>query len=282
MTTKLYPEKQYQSESPLGKYLREKYLFRGEGGMTQKELAERMKVSRQTVNNLVTGRRSLSLKLAKKLSDSFGETLDFWITLEHTRNEDYSEMRDELGYSAKKLLKRLNKIGQHTLVDYEIREAITSGLIGMKNFSDTYVQPASYDLRAGEGIIYLKSGDPTAVNLAENSLIFKPDTLIVLRTYEELIFPIEFLGRLGIMTSLSTQGIYVSHGIHVDPGFKGYLWVTAINVSGIEHVMKPLQPCLSLEINYLATTPQKGYNGPNQNRTEFLDVEKDIVRASRR
>jgi putative transcriptional regulator len=48
--------------------------------MTQQELAERVGVSRQTINAIERGKHQPSLELAFKLADVFGKTIDevFW------------------------------------------------------------------------------------------------------------------------------------------------------------------------------------------------------------
>jgi putative transcriptional regulator len=48
----------------------------GECWMTQQELAERVGVSRQTINAIERGKHQPSLELAFKLADVFGKTID--------------------------------------------------------------------------------------------------------------------------------------------------------------------------------------------------------------
>lgn len=48
-------------------------------GMTQKELAERIKVSYPRVNELVHGKRGVTPDTALRLAKLFGTTADFWL-----------------------------------------------------------------------------------------------------------------------------------------------------------------------------------------------------------
>lgn len=48
-------------------------------GMTQKELAKRIKVSYPRVNELVHGKRGVTPDTALRLSKLFGTTPDFWL-----------------------------------------------------------------------------------------------------------------------------------------------------------------------------------------------------------
>ena len=50
--------------------------LRGEHGWTQAELAQRVGVSRQTINSIETGRFEPSLSLALKLAGLFGTPLE--------------------------------------------------------------------------------------------------------------------------------------------------------------------------------------------------------------
>ena len=55
-------------------------------GTTQGQLAEAMGVSRKTVNELCTNRRSITADTALMLARVFGNTADFWLNLQQ-RND---------------------------------------------------------------------------------------------------------------------------------------------------------------------------------------------------
>jgi len=55
-------------------------------GITQGQLAEAMGVSRKTVNELCTDRRSVTVDTALMLATVFGNTADFWLNLQQ-RND---------------------------------------------------------------------------------------------------------------------------------------------------------------------------------------------------
>ena len=55
-------------------------------GITQGELASAMGVSRRTVNELCTGKRSITVDTALMLAKVFGNTPDFWLNLQQ-RND---------------------------------------------------------------------------------------------------------------------------------------------------------------------------------------------------
>lgn len=51
-------------------------LLRAERGWTQSDLAERLRVSRQTINSIENGKYDPSLPLAFKIASAFGRTIE--------------------------------------------------------------------------------------------------------------------------------------------------------------------------------------------------------------
>ena len=68
----------------VGEMINEEYLV--PLGITQGQLAEAMGVSRKTVNELCTNRRSITADTALMLATVFGNTVDFWLKLQQ-RND---------------------------------------------------------------------------------------------------------------------------------------------------------------------------------------------------
>ncbi|PCJ36240.1 MAG: addiction module antidote protein, HigA family [Cellvibrionales bacterium] len=67
-----------------GEMITEEYLV--PLGITQGQLAQAMGVSRKTVNELCTNRRSVTADTALMLAAVFGNTADFWLKLQQ-RND---------------------------------------------------------------------------------------------------------------------------------------------------------------------------------------------------
>ncbi len=67
-------------------------------GLTQRELAEAIRVPYQRVNELVNGRRGITPSTALRLAKFFGMTPDFWMNLQlrwdlyHARAEESSDL----------------------------------------------------------------------------------------------------------------------------------------------------------------------------------------------
>ena len=73
----------------VGEMIKEEFL--APRGITQGQLAEAMGVSRKTVNELCTNRRSVTVDTALMLSTVFDNTADFWLNLQR-RNEVWKAM----------------------------------------------------------------------------------------------------------------------------------------------------------------------------------------------
>ncbi len=79
-------------------------------GITQGQLSSAMGVSRRTVNELCTGKRSITVDTALMLAKVFGNTANFWLNLQQ-RNDIWAALHSQ---------KRMEKIERVR----PIREAI--------------------------------------------------------------------------------------------------------------------------------------------------------------
>lgn len=82
-----------------GEMLREDFL--PDYGLTVSGLAEALGVSRQTVNELLRERRSVSPEMALRLSRLFGNSPEFWLNAQ--RALDLWEAAEEIGPEVKRI-----------------------------------------------------------------------------------------------------------------------------------------------------------------------------------
>ena len=75
-----------------GEFLREDFL--ADYGLTVSGLAKALGVSRQTINELLRERRSVSPEMALRLSKLFGNSAEFWLNLQ--RNVDLWEAENAI------------------------------------------------------------------------------------------------------------------------------------------------------------------------------------------
>lgn len=82
-----------------GRILEEDFLSRLPEGTTQGEVAERLAMSRPRLNDLIHGRRSVTLDTALRLARCFGTTPEFWLRAQmewdlHQARRSRAQMRE--------------------------------------------------------------------------------------------------------------------------------------------------------------------------------------------
>ncbi len=82
-----------------GEFLREDFL--PDYGLTVSSLAKALGVSRQTINELLRERRSVSPEMALRLSRLFGNSAEFWLNLQ--RNVDLWEAENAIKEDVKRI-----------------------------------------------------------------------------------------------------------------------------------------------------------------------------------
>lgn len=73
----------------VGEIITEEYL--GPLGITQEQLSKAMGVSRRTVNEICTGKRTVTVDTALMLAKAFDNTPDFWLNLQR-RNDIWTAL----------------------------------------------------------------------------------------------------------------------------------------------------------------------------------------------
>jgi addiction module HigA family antidote len=88
-----------------GEILREDFLM--PMGLTQKELADAIRVPFQRVNELVSGKRGLSPSTALRLAKYFGNSAGFWLNLQMRVDLQDAERKERAELRRVKQLKQL-------------------------------------------------------------------------------------------------------------------------------------------------------------------------------
>jgi deoxycytidine triphosphate deaminase len=124
---------------------------------------------------------------------------------------------------------------------YELLEApqplITNVTVGPRDYTkNSWVQSASLDLHVGN--IYVPEMDPEKLGGSvkpKQDHILEPGHTAVVETKEILDLP-AYVGAIGFPPSrVSAEGILMTNPGHVDPGYKGRLSLTIINMGRAEY-----------------------------------------------
>ena len=160
------------------------------------------------------------------------------------------------------------------LSDTEISQELNRGTLKIIPFEQGMLQPASYDLRVGQDAATIpKNGDPLIDLKKEGFMLIAPYAPAVIWTMEHLTLPLNVVGRFGLKSSLSRRGIYASVGPQVDPGFRGKLSVTMLNLTPVPVALNYGEDFLSLELHRMAVPASRPYSGEYQGRETFTAKE---------
>ena len=140
------------------------------------------------------------------------------------------------------------------LSDRDIREAITSGRVGIEPFDEADIQPSSVDLHvdrlfrtfhnARHPYIDVKKPMEDLTELIEvkddEPFILHPGEFVLGSTAEYVRLPHDLVARLEGKSSLGRLGLLIhSTAGYVDPGFEGHLTLELSNVANLPITLYP-------------------------------------------
>jgi len=156
------------------------------------------------------------------------------------------------------------------LVDEEIKEAVNNNKVGISDFSDDCLQPASYDMRVGEEGFTLSAGKVINIKI-DGELEIQPGDFALVMTHEKLRISADMLGRFGLRSMYARMGLLATAGPQVDPGFEGKLVIGIVNFSSQLITLPYLDPFCTLELYKLQKPARNLYRGPYQGQEHLTD-----------
>lgn len=139
------------------------------------------------------------------------------------------------------------------------------------------IQGASYDLLVGDE--YFHNGEIKELSDKHPFIKMKPGDYVVASSKEIANLPKDIAGRFDISVSLFCQGVILSNGPQVDPGFKGRLFCLLFNTSNKVVELKQGKHFATLELIKLIE-PTKPYCGKYQNKLKMKDYLPSMVETS--
>jgi len=162
--------------------------------------------------------------------------------------------------------------------DVQIKEALKRREIAIIPFDPKMLQPASYDLKIGRNAATVPSnGDPRVDLEKEGVLLIPPYAPAVIWTREELRLSTSHVGHFGLKSRLARRGLSASVGIQIDPGWKGPLSVTVVNMTPSPVTLNYEDDFVTLEVEKLEVPASKPYRGEYQGRKTFTSQELEPV-----
>ena len=148
-----------------------------------------------------------------------------------------------------------------------IKLMINCGVL-LENAETANATGAAYDLVLGDE--YYHNGKVAVLNEKDSFIKMKPGDYALVGSKEIANFPKDIAARFGLSVSLFFQGIILSNGPQIDPGFRGRLFCLLFNTSSAEVQLKRGQHYATMEFMKLLepTTP---YKGGHQDKNQISD-----------
>lgn len=147
-------------------------------------------------------------------------------------------------------------------------EALAAAGLLLNDIDSQGVEGASYDLRLGDEYFY--AGRVKQLSQSSPFLMIEPYDYAIVTAKERAALPADIAARFGLSISLFCQGIILSNGPQVDPGFRGSLFCLLFNTSSRPVVLKRGQHFATIEFERLMERT-KPYAGKNQDKTSIID-----------
>lgn len=154
------------------------------------------------------------------------------------------------------------------ILSKRIIELMVSCGVLIRGASSDNMKGASYDLSLGDEYYY--KGKILNMSNVKPFIKIEPYDYIIATSKELINFPRDITGRFDLAVSLFCQGVILSNGPCVDPGFRGRLFCLLFNTSNETISLKRGQHYATLEMNKLIE-PTEGYSGKYQDKDKISD-----------
>lgn len=144
---------------------------------------------------------------------------------------------------------------------------LTCGML-LENAETDMAKGASYDLRLGDEYYY--GGKILMLSDKHPFLTIEPYDYAIVSCKETACIPRDIIAKFGLSVGLFCQGVILSNGPQIDPGFRGTLFCLLFNTSNQPVHIKRGQHYATIEFNKLIE-PAEPYIGKYQGRNKIID-----------
>ncbi len=166
-------------------------------------------------------------------------------------------------------------VGDAIILNHQnIIEAHRDGAVWFEPFDPEHVRAASIDLCVGP--YGASTGGLAVVDLDQTGqLTLQPGDAGLISSMEIVHFDNSHTGRIGICSKHVRQGLSVTTGLQVDPGFHGRLFIGIMNLTPQPITLEYREPLISIEICRLSSPTDRPYQGLYQGKVtlESHDIE---------
>ncbi|MEL7317384.1 MAG: helix-turn-helix domain-containing protein [Pseudomonadota bacterium] len=260
-------------------------------GYSVGDFAEKCGVAPQSIYNITGGNRTISSKLAAKLSQHLGGSIAFWLGNSfpdpriQSGEEDIAPTPRQSGLLVDREIRLLNERDEDEgflispLSDEQIKGAsvdLRVGLVVTKGFDtiprderDLWSQLAEWKASAP-----MLNGDTYAELEREKGIVcsikhvLKPGKSVHVVTREFVHLGLQIVGHLGEISERNLEGLVVRCGFQIDPGFSGPLVFRVKNDGDAPIALDHLAPIVSLSLQKTNIRAEQRYDKTRVSRIE--------------
>ena len=214
-------------------------------------------------------------ELDKRLEKRDGEVDHEAESKRREEDRSYSDIPDYIIQNhnlleAANLINRLLELHEISteLSEEDIGLYIQSGLL-VNNADVNNIKGASYDLGLGDEYYY--RGEIKKLKDQHLRLTIAPYDYVLVSSKEEISLPKDVVAHFGLTVGLFCQGIILSNGQQVDPGFRGKLFCLLFNTSNQPVTIKKGAHYATIEFTKMNKLASK-YKGKYQGKRDIIDV----------
>lgn len=148
-----------------------------------------------------------------------------------------------------------------------IKLMIECGML-LENADISGVKGASYDLLLGDEYYY--AGKINRLSDSSPFLTIEPYDYAIVSCKERARMPRDVIAKFGLTVGLFCQGIILSNGPQIDPGFNGTLFCLLFNTSNLPVHLKRQKHYATIEFNKLIE-PANPYEGQYQGTEKIIE-----------
>lgn len=168
--------------------------------------------------------------------------------------------------TARAIMRIWSEFNSGGLVADETIKALISCDVLLSDAVEDNVESASYDLRLGDE--YFAKGRIRRLGDTRPILLIEPYDYAIVTSHERADMPLDIAARFDLSVGMFSQGIVLSNGPQVDPGFRGRLFCLLFNTSSSPVMIKRRQHYATIEFHRLASA-SSGYAGPRQEKGDI-------------
>ena len=148
-----------------------------------------------------------------------------------------------------------------------INDMINCGML-LRDADSQMIKGASYDLRLGDEYYY--DGKIQKLSDAKPFLTIEPYDYAIVSCKETAWIPRDVIAKFGLTVGLFCQGIILSNGPQIDPGFRGTLFCLLFNTSNRAVHLKRGKHYATIEFNKLIGYAEP-YEGKYQGKERIIE-----------